>query len=417
MSLLPGGAWAALSHRPFRVYFLGQAISLIGLWMQQVAQGIVVVNLADSKAAFATVAVTASVPMVVLSLQGGVIADRCDRRRILMITQVGLAGLAFAYALLVWTGWLHMAHVYALAAVWGIIAAFDLPAQQALVPELVPAAQIPQAVALNQSLFHGSRLFGPALGTLLIGATSVGAAFVANGLSYFAVVWSLAVIRAAAPAAPPRPPPGPNALADGLRYVWRTRDVRALVGFTFLTTALIFPLLIVFMPVAVKEFFGDEHQLGILMSASGLGAMSGALSLLRIRAEARGPGIVIACVFAAALLVGFSFTRDSWTGAVVVTGLAYAVSLAMGLSVTIMQVTVPDELRGRVMGVHGLGFTALTPLAALALGLVADAIGLRTTLRIMSVAYVAIALPWLVRAGVWGFRAAVPDYGNEIQSR
>lgn len=396
-------ALPVLRHRPFRIYFIGQAISLIGMWMQQVGQGIVVVNLAPSKAAFAVTSVCASVPMALLALHGGAVADRFDRRRILMATQVGLALVAFAYAALLFSGNLTMGYVYVLAAVWGLVAAFDLPAQQALVPDLVPTAKIGQAVALNQSLFHGARLLGPSLGTALIAVTSEPAVFVANGVSYFAVVYSLAVIAGDSPAAvKDRAPITSTALSEGLRYIRSTAVTRALIGFTFLSTALVFPLLIVLLALAVEEFYGNARQLlGPVMAASGLGAMSGALWLLRVRPEERGRVMVVACVLVAVLVVAFSFSHEPWTGAVVVAALTFGTSLAMGLATMIIQITVPDHLRGRVMSIHALGFTAVTPLAALLLGFVADKIGLRTTLRLMGATYLVSALPWLLRARLW----------------
>jgi MFS family permease len=366
--------------------------------MQQVAQGWVIVGLTGSAATIASITFVSSVPIVVFSMAGGVAADRYDRRRILIVTQLGLATLAFVYAWLVGTDRLTLWFVYALAAVFGIVVAFDLPAMHALVPELVPREHIANAIALNQSIFHGSRLLGPALAGLLIAATSSAMAFFANGLSYFAVILSLLLISTP-PQASHRHGGGWSDLKEGLAYIARERDVRAIIGYTGLTTAFVFPLLLPFMPIAVKTIFGgDSRGLGIVMSASGLGAMLGALSLLKVKPHARGRLILLFFGVGAAALATVSFMRSPWAAASAVAVLSFSVSISLGLGTTILQITVPSELRGRVMGVHGLMFTGLMPLAALALGPVADRIGLRGTLRWMACLYALCALPWLLRA-------------------
>lgn len=401
------GPLSVLRHRDFRIYWSGQSISLVGLWMQQVAQAWVIVGLTDSKSAIATISFVSSLPLVALSLLGGVVADRYDRRKILMVTQLGLAGCAFVYAALVAGGHLTITHVYVLAMALGTVIAFDLPAQQALVPELVPPADIPKAISLNASVFHGARLVGPALAGVLIAITSPSAAFVANGVSYFAVIFSLAIIRPPA-RAPARRQSGRAALGEGLRYIGEHRDVRALIGFTGLTTAFVFPALVVFMGITVKTLYGGaETALGVVMAASGLGAMTGALMLTRVPAPSRGRVICLACAGGAAGLFAVALATDPWTGALFVCVMNVCIALALGLSATMLQMTVPNELRGRVMSVHGMMFTGLMPSVALVLGLLADQIGLRTTLELMAVAYAALALPWLVRAGMWRRRAVV----------
>ncbi len=392
---------AALGHRPFRIYLAGQAISLIGMWMQQVAQSWIVTKMTDSEAVFASTSVAYSLPVIALSLGGGVVADRFDRRKVLIMTQVALALLAFGYAALVAQGlpFLRMWHIYGMALLLGTVAAFDLPAQQALVPELVPPPLIPDAIALNQSVFHGSRFVGPSLAGLLM-AVSVPLAFVANGVSYFAVIASLLVIRT-----PPRrlPPPGQSgwaALVDGLRYVARNPILGALMGFTALTTIFVFSFLIVFTPMFVVDTLGaSKGFFAIFMAGSGLGAMTGAFSLLLVKPERRGPFILVGCLLCAAFQYTVAGVTSIWLALPLITVLAFSVALCMGLANTIIQVTVPNELRGRVMGLYSLSFLAVMPFAALGLGFIADLIGLRETLRLMALAYALTAGPWLLRAG------------------
>jgi MFS family permease len=397
------GGPGALSHAPFRIYLIGQAISLVGMWMQQVAQTWTVTKMTDSKAVFASTAVANSIPVIAFSLAGGVLADRFDRRRVLIVTQVLLALLAFVYAALVAQGFgfLRMWHVYVMALLLGAVAAFDLPAQQALVPELVPPPLIPDAIALNQSIFHGSRFIGPALAGALM-AVSVPLAFVANGVSYFAVIASLLMITTQPRKMPPKSQSGWSAMVDGLRYVRQNPVLGALMGFTALTTIFIFSFLIVFAPIfMVDTLHASKGSFAMCMSGSGLGAMTGAFSLLVVKAEQRGRVILGGCILVAAFQFAIAGVSNVYVAAGAVTVLAFCVALCGGLSNTIIQITVPNELRGRVMGLYSLSFLAIMPFAALGLGFLADRIGLRETLRLMAVAYGLIASAWLVRARIW----------------
>jgi MFS family permease len=403
------GPIAVLRELPLlRVFFLGQTISLIGAWMQQVAQSWVVATLTASTAAVATVSFVGSIPILALSMTGGVVADRHDRRRILIVTQLGFSAVAFLFAFLAFTGQLSLPWLYALAILMSTVLAFDLPAMQAFIPELVPPERIPDAIALNQTLMHGTRLVGPALAGALMAATSPAMAFVANGVSYFAVVVSLMVIEV-----PPRPAherkAGKGGLREALAYVRAQPTVRALIGFTALSTAFVFPLFIVFGALFIKDVLGGrEGDFGIFMSCSGAGAMTGALTLLRVRAEQRGRLILCATAIASALLFVQSFSRGVALAAAIQVLLTFSIALGMGLSSTIVQVVVLPRMRGRVMGLNGLAFTGIMPSAALLLGALGEHIGLRMVLRVCAVAYALLALPWLASAGLWRRTAHQP---------
>jgi MFS family permease len=393
--------WSALAHRDFRVYWVGQAISLVGTWMQQVAQGWAVSSLTTRNGTLALVSLVASIPMVGLSLAGGAAADRHSRRDILIVTQVLLAAVAFAYGALVWTGHLTMVGVFCLALVTGVVIAYDLPAQSALTPELVPAQDIPSAIALNQSIFHGARLIGPFLAGLVMSATSTAFAFFANGASYFAVVASLLWIR------PPvrrlgAAPSGLAAIRDGIDYVRRHPVLLPLMGFTALVCAFVFPFAVVFPPLFVRTALGaDEAGLGAFMAAGGLGALTGAFVLVAIPAEHRGRTLVLTSVGISAALAGLSFAHGLAQAVPLVALLSFGTSTGLGLAGTLIQIIVPNELRGRVMSIQGLMFTGLMPLAGFAAGLVADHTSLRLVMRGGAALFVVTALPWLVREGWW----------------
>jgi MFS family permease len=399
------GYFSALQHREFRIYWVGQTVSLLGYWMQQAAQQSVMADLTGSAKTLAMVAVVWSLPMLGLSLGGGVVADRYSRRNILLVTNVALAALACVYGVLMYMNALRLEHIFIMAPILGVILAFDLPATQALTPELVPQRDIANAVAINQATFHGGRLLGPALYGILIHFTSVAMAFFANAISYVAVIYSLVILRP-----PPRPvrksESGWRQLREGVRYVHGHPLTRTLVLFTALTTSLVFPFAVMFMALFVQNVLGGtKASFGVVMAASGCGALVGALSLLRMRHELRGRRIVHACVLIAVSLIALSFTTSPWQAAFVMACFSLGTSLGLGLVGTTIQTTVPNELRGRVMGVYSLSFTALMPWSSwLLLGSLADKIGLRHTMVVMALVYLCVSVPLLLHAGLWKIR-------------
>jgi MFS family permease len=388
--------------------------------MQSVAQGWVVVGLTSSATTVAFVMFVSSLPMIALSLHGGLVADRFSRRKVLIVTQVLLALLAAAYGTLVATHTLTLAWVYVLALGLGAVIAFDLPAAGAMVPDLVPAADVPRAFALNMAAFHAARLVGPSLAAILIASLGTASAFYVNAISYLAVIWSLSVIRPTAqrPAADAR---GLSGLVEGLRYIRATPLTAAIIGFTGISTMFIFPLIIVFMPLVVKQVFhGDEKALGSMMSGAGLGAMLGALTLLRVPSRARGVAILLSAAGAGVMLFAITLARTPWQATALVPVMSYCVAVSIGLGATILQITAPGALRGRVLAVHTLMWTGLMPSAALGLGLLADRLDLRATLRLMAGAYLILGVGWLLRVRIWATAGSAtvpsPDPGIPVAS-
>jgi MFS family permease len=388
--------------------------------MQSVAQGWVVVDLTSSATTVALVMFVSSLPMIALSLHGGLVADRFSRRKVLIVTQLGLGALAAVYGTLVATHTISLAWVYVLAIGLGAVIAFDLPAAGALVPDLVPPADVANAFAINMAAFHAARLLGPALAAVLIAGLGSAAAFYVNAISYLAVIWSLAVIRPTAQKPAPAAS-GLRGLGEGVRYIRGNRLIAAIIGFTGLTTMFVFPFLIVFMPLVVKHVFGgDERALGTMLSAAGLGAMLGALTLLRVPGRGRGVAILVMGALAGLALFAITLARTPWQATALVPIMTYALAVSVGLGATILQVTVPNELRGRVLAVHALMWTGLMPSAALLLGYVADRLELRLTLRLMACAYLVFGVGWLVWARIWATAATAsgpsPDPGTPVES-
>ena len=391
--------WHALCYRDFRLYWAGQSVSLVGVWMQNAALAWVVVGLTGSATKIAAVSFTSSVPVVLLSLFAGVLADRYSRRRLMIGCHVALILLATAAGLLIHLGELTLSLVYGLALLLGVVSAIELPSQRALLRQLVPPEAIQPAVALQGASFHGSRLMGPALAGVVMATVSIAAVFAINAASYGAVLVSLLFIRPRRAARSVRG--GWAALCEGLRYVRRERRVAALLGFVGLTTSCVFPYLAVFTPLVVKELFGgDATAFGLLMSSSGFGALVGSLALVRVRERWRGRAIVLGCLVAGTMLVWISFIRSPWPACPLVAIMTLSVSLSLGLCNTILQLTVPESLLGRVMSLHTLLFAGLMPTAALLWGGVVGILGLAPTILIMGGGYLVLALPWLALARV-----------------
>jgi MFS family permease len=399
-----------LSVRDFRVFWIGQFISLVGMWTQMMAQGIVVTELTRSASVIAWISLICAVPMWVLIMPAGVLADKRDRRKILIVTQILLAMVAFAFAGLVWGGHLRLYHVFFLGIAANTIAAFDFPAQQALVPQLVPAPLIPKAVALNQAIFHGSRIIGPALAGLLIYLLhSKATAFLANGLSYFAVIYSLVIIPSRPVAAAPARKKGDGGMAEAIRYVRAHPIVLALIGLTGLVTAFVMPISIVFMPLICKKVFeSSDTQMMVVMAASGVGAVIGSFLMLRVPAQARGK-VIFVCVCTATLgVVTLSYAGSIPVAAVILSGTSFSTALALGLSSTTIQVMVPNQLRGRVMGLYGMTFVAIMPPFAVLWGYLGDFTSLHVMLVSLGLGFGTCALTLLAATGVWRMNPAAP---------
>jgi MFS family permease len=385
-----GPALRVLYQRNFRLYWLGQLVSLVGTWMQQLAFSWVVLDLSRSAFALGTVNFVSALPPALLLLYGGTIADRFSKRKVLIVSQIAFMTGAFVLAWLVHSGYLRMWHILAMAVAMGVAQAFDLPASQALVPELVEPQQIAPAVQLNQAIFHGSRFIGPPLAGWLIARYGTYAGFLVNGISFVPVIATLFVIRSLRPGqSRPRKESTLTAMKVGFAYVQEHPFVLNLMGITALATTLVFPNMVVLMPYYVKDVLHQNAgAVGTVMGASGLGAFVGAMSLLVVRAEQRLRRIVLGMtgVTTAMLILGLTATvhLGQWgqvstnlilvcVGAVV-QGLSMSSSL--GLVNSIIQQAVPDELRGRVTSLQTLVFIGIMPFSSLLMTKIVDIVSM-----------------------------------------
>ncbi len=366
----------ALSYRNFRYFFFGQGISLIGTWMQSVALGWLVLEITNSPFAVGLNQALRSFGVLLFTLYAGVIVDRVDKRRLIVWTQALQMLEALALAALVWTKTVTVWQVMALAVMFGIVNAFDIPARQAFIAELVGRDDLMNAIALNSSMFNAARIVGPAVAGVLIGAAGIGMCFFLNGVSYIAVIAGLLAMRLAPVARTLTPPSAWEDLREALGFVLRDARLAALVTLVALFSVLGFPF-IVLMPVIARDVLHvSAGGYGLLMTAVGVGAMLGALGLALAGRRVR-KGLVLLGSGAAfgALLVLFAAARSFSLAFALLALTGCAMIVTTALANTMLQTLVPDQLRGRVMAFYAFVFVGMAPLGAFQAGLVAEHAG------------------------------------------
>ncbi|HEY3268649.1 MAG TPA: MFS transporter [Armatimonadota bacterium] len=387
---------AVLKNRNFALFWSGQLISLVGSWMQALAQTWVVMSLTHTAFALGIVNFVSALPPALLMLHGGVAADKMDKRRILIVTQCIFVAGAFTMAALVRSGRIQLWHVMAMAVALGFAVAFDLPANQALTPELVDRRHIPSAVQLNQAIFHGSRLIGPAIAGWLIGRFGSYSAFVANGISFIPVILTLLIVRPVR-VVQGRPAGGAlEAMREGLGYVKTRPRLKAMLLLTGLTTSIVFPNTVMLMPFYVKNVLHlGAAALGTTMSAGGGGAFLGSMALLIVPEDKRVSRIALGMIGLTGTLFGMAalpslHLHAAANLAVACLGAAIlgsAMASVGGLVATIIQQSVPDQLRGRVMSLQSLVFLGVLPFASLIVSKAADALTLPREMFVAAIVY------------------------------
>lgn len=376
-------ALRAFRSRNYRLFVAGQLVSLIGTWMQSVAQSWLVYRLTGSAALLGLIGFAGQIPIFVLAPLGGVIADRTNRHRVLIATQSIMMVLAFALAALTLGGHVRVWHIFALASLLGIANAFDIPARQAFLVEMVGRDDIVNAIALSSSMMNGARIVGPAVAGLVVAAFGEGWCFLLNALSYVAVIVALLLMHIH-----PRKDAHPRISAwasviEGFAFAWHTRPVRALLLLLGLVSVMGMPYTVLMPIIADRTLHGGPNAYGLLMSASGTGALAGA-AILTLRRHIRGLGLWIAVtsIGFGASLIAFSFSRMLWLSAALLVPAGFCMMVEMAASNTLIQSMVPDRLRGRVMAVYSMMFMGMAPLGALLAGAIAAPIGAPKTVAI-----------------------------------
>jgi MFS family permease len=369
----------ALAHRDFRLFLSGQLISLIGTWMQGVAQSWLVYRLTGSSVLLGLVGFVGQIPVLLLAPVGGSLADARSRHRIIKGTQTAAMILAFALAGLTLAGWVQLWHIFTLAGLLGIVNAFDIPARQSFLVQLVGRDDLMNAIALNSSMFNAARILGPAIAGVLVAAVGEGWCFFLNGVSYLAVLVGLLMMH---PKPQPRQPEGETPLGrivEGFAFVARTAPIRAILLLLGLVSLCGMPYSVLMPIFADRILDAGARGLGILMGAAGVGALLGALTLAS-RREVRGLGRWIAWAAAAfgGGLIAFSLSRQFWLSTALLVPVGFSVIVQTAASNTLIQAMVPDALRGRVMSVYSMMFMGMAPFGALLAGLLAGRFGAPT---------------------------------------
>lgn len=374
----------ALSHRNFRLFFIGQGVSLIGTWMQSLAMSWLVYRLTDSAFLLGLVNFAGQIPSFFLAPVAGVLSDRLNRHRTLVVTQTLAMLQAFLLAALTLTGEMRIGTIIALSGFLGCISAFDITTRQAFLLEMVPSKDdLANAIALNSSLVNGSRLLGPSLAGLVIAAVGEGVCFLLNGVSYLAVIAALLLMRVPARPRAAGPPRLLAGFLEGFRYAFGFPPLRAVLVLVAVVSLVGLPYTVL-MPVFAREVLhGGPETLGYLMAASGVGALGSAVYLAS-RGSVLGLGIRItlgAGMFGLGL-VGFAWSRNLWLSLALLFVIGFSMMLQMAGSNTVLQTLADEDKRGRVMSFYTMAFMGATPLGSLAAGALANRIDAPTTVLI-----------------------------------
>jgi MFS family permease len=382
----------ALQYRNFQLFFSGQLISLIGTWMQNLAQAWLVYRITGSMILLGGISFCSQIPIFLFSTVGGIVADRYSRHRVVIATQSASMVLALALAALTLSHTVHIWHIFVLSALLGVVNAFDIPARQSFIVDMVGRADLMNAIALNSSMFNASRVVGPAVAGILVAAIGEGWCFFANGISYIAVIVGLLLMRVA----PHRPVTGGGSpvakIVEGFRFVIRNRPIHALLILLSIASVTGMPFTVLMPVFADRILHGGPKALGWLTGCAGMGALGAAL-LLASRQTLKGLSGWIAAsatAFGVGLLI-FALSRTFLFSALILVPVGFSLMLQMGSSNTLIQSMVPDHLRGRVMGVYSMMLMGMAPFGGLLAGVVADRFGAPTTVAIGGVICLAAA--------------------------
>ncbi|MGA3212422.1 MAG: MFS transporter [Terriglobales bacterium] len=380
-------AFRALRHRNFQLFFAGQLVSLIGTWMQSVAQSWLVYRLTGSAVLLGAVSFSAQFPVFLVAPLGGIIADRHNRRRVVIGTQTVSMILAGILACLTLSNRIQVWHIFILSALLGSVNAIDIPTRQAFLVDMVGREDLMNAIALNSSMFNGARIVGPAIAGILVAAIGEGWCFFANSVSFIAVIAGLFLMKIKSAAIGGTAQSPLENIKEGFRFAWNARPVRALLLLLGLVSLVGMPYAVLMPIFAGQILHGGARGLGILMGATGVGALLGALTLAAKRnLQGLGRWITIAAAAFGASMILFASSRIFWLSVALLVPLGFSMMLQMSSSNTLIQSMVPDRLRGRVMSVYSMMFMGMAPFGALFAGFVARVLGAPLTLAIGGVA-------------------------------
>jgi MFS family permease len=385
----------ALRHRNYRLFFSGQSVSLIGTWITRVATSWLVYRLTGSALLLGVVGFCGQIPTLLLSPVAGVLVDRHDRHRILVITQILSALQSLALALLALPGIITVGEILFLQVVQGVINAFDTPARQSFIVDMIEdRADLPNAIALNSTMVNGSRIIGPSIGGVIIAAVGEGWCFMIDAISYVAVIASLVAMHVAKKQRPEQTTRVVEELRAGFQYVTRSVPMRSALLLLALVATMGMPYTVLMPAIASGVLHGGAHTLGFLMTASGLGALAGALYLAsRNSVLGLGRAMVVATIAFGVGLVAFSLSHVVWLSLLLLPIVGGGMMVETASTNTILQTIVEERMRGRVMSFYTMAFLGTAPLGSLIAGVAANRIGAPMTIFFGGLACVA--------AGIW----------------
>ena len=367
----------ALRHPDYRYFWLGNFLSNIGTWMQNVAQGWLVLELSNSAFWLGVVGFAASAPMLVFSLIGGVIADRVDRRRLMIRTQSAMMLFAFILAALSYARIINVPEIVLLAFATGVAMSLNMPSYQALVPQLVPREDLTNAIGLNSAQFNLSRIIGPSIGGLVMAWLGVSANFLLNGISFLALLLVLVRMRVPTPELDDSSATLWQRLADGFRYALDHRQMSALLTLVALASIFGIPYLM-FMPYFARDVLHvGPRGLGLLLAFSGFGSLGAAttiayLGVTGVRRRGRLLAVSGSAFYVAVIL--FTFSRNFYLSCSLLVVAGYSTILMVATVNTLLQHLSAEEMRGRVMSIYTMAFLGFAPIGSLIAGSLAGAV-------------------------------------------
>jgi MFS family permease len=381
-SQLPA-AFRSLKHRNFQLFFSGQLISLVGTWMQSIAEAWLIYRLTGSSVLLGLLGFVSQIPIFLLSPIGGLAADRWPRQRVVISTQVASMTLGFTLAALTLTGRIRVWEIIVLATLLGVVNAFDVPARQSFLIEMVGREDLLNAIALNSTMFNGARVAGPAVAGLLVAQVGEGWCFFLNGVSYIAVIAGLLMMRLEKSLAAHDGSSPIEKLREGLRFVRHARPIRTLLLLLGLVSFTALPFSVLMPIFADRILHGGASAYGNLMGAVGLGATFGAFTLA-MRQQLRGLGSIVAysAIGLGISLTFFGASRLYWFSMVALVLAGYAMMMQFTSANTLIQAMVPDQLRGRVMSLYSMMFIGMAPIGSLVAGKMAQHIGAPSTVAL-----------------------------------
>jgi MFS family permease len=390
--------FSALRHRNFRLFFSGQLVSLIGTWMQNTAQGWLVYELTGSKWLLGLVTAVNSLPMLLFSTLGGSIADQHSKRNIVLWTQATMMVLAFTFAGLVWSGHITTGQILIIAALRGVAMAFDMPARQAFMMEMTSREDLMNAISLNSSMVNGARVIGPSVAGFLIAKIGIAMCFFVDGVSYLAVIAGLAMMRLPKFVKAQRTNSPTEHVLEGFSYVWKDRRMKTLL--------ILFAIVGIFgwsYSVLMPAFATDELRVGAggygaLLSANGIGALLGALTVASVGHRVSRRFLVFGglLIFSVMLLL-LAFVHNYFLALALLAVGGWGMLLFFSTTNTLLQLSASDEMRGRVMGIWALVFGGMMPIGGLEAGLLSNHFGVRWTVATGAIVCALAALvTWLI---------------------